>query len=337
MPEAVALTPSGGLAAPPRAAVGTYVGLFLVTLSTLMYETLLTRIFSVTMWYHFAFVAISVALFGMTIGALIVYLLPDRFPTAKTNDRLIVFSLLFSVSIVVSFLTQLALPFVPKWSIAGVYSVGFLYLVISVPFVFSGICVCLALTRFPQQISRLYAADLIGAAVGAIALVWLLNRVDAPSAVIAIAALPSVAAFWFAQAARRTRLLGLGFAVAALLLCFALANATLFNQNKPLLRLTWVAGGNGIQFYEGAFPEYEKWNAFSRIAIDKVPYSRFTLGWGLSPTFPGDPSVEQYDLGIDTGASTVLTRYSGQPEQIDHLKYDVTNLAHWVRTQPTSW
>ena len=42
----------------------------LVTLSTLMYEVALTRIFSVTMWYHFAFVAISVALFGMTVGAL---------------------------------------------------------------------------------------------------------------------------------------------------------------------------------------------------------------------------------------------------------------------------
>jgi hypothetical protein len=64
---------------PPRAGAGTYAGLFLVTLATLMHETLLTRIFSVTMWYHFAFVAISVALFGMTVGALIVYLLPGCF------------------------------------------------------------------------------------------------------------------------------------------------------------------------------------------------------------------------------------------------------------------
>jgi hypothetical protein len=47
-----------------------------VALSTLMYEILLTRIFSVTMLYHFAFVALSVAMFGMTVGALLVYLLP---------------------------------------------------------------------------------------------------------------------------------------------------------------------------------------------------------------------------------------------------------------------
>ena len=44
----------------------TYAGLFMVTLATLMYEILLTRIFSVTIWYHYAFMAISIALFGMT-------------------------------------------------------------------------------------------------------------------------------------------------------------------------------------------------------------------------------------------------------------------------------
>ena len=57
-----------------------YGGLFLVTLATIMYEIALTRIFSVTMWYHFAFVAISVAMFGMTVGALVVYLRPGWFP-----------------------------------------------------------------------------------------------------------------------------------------------------------------------------------------------------------------------------------------------------------------
>jgi hypothetical protein len=318
----------------PRAAAGTYIGLFLVTLATLMHETLLTRIFSVTMWYHFAFVAISIALFGMTVGALIVYLLPGRFSASKTNDRLIVFSLLFGVSIVLSFLTQLSVPFVPKWSLPGVYSMAFLYLVISVPFVFSGICVCLALTRFPQQVSRLYAADLIGAAIGAISLVWLLNRIDAPSAVIAIAVLPCVAAFCFATTTRRSTLMKLSLAVAVVLMGSTFVNAELFNHHKPLLRLTWVGGPADFPLYENSVPDYEKWNVYSRIRIDKITPTRFTMGWGLSPTFGEVPKeVQQYNLAIDTGASTVLTHYSGDPKQIDHLKYDVTNLANWVRSQ----
>ena len=57
----------------------TYAGLFFVALATLMYEILLTRVFSVTMLYHFAFVALSLAMFGMTAGALVVYLVPRAF------------------------------------------------------------------------------------------------------------------------------------------------------------------------------------------------------------------------------------------------------------------
>jgi hypothetical protein len=128
-----------------QATAGTYAGLFVITLSTLMYEVLLTRIFSVTMWYHFAFVAISVALFGMTVGALLVHLLPERFPDERAKERLSLFALLFGVSIVLSFLTQLSIPINQEWTLMGVYSVGFTYLVTAVPSVFSGVCVCLAL------------------------------------------------------------------------------------------------------------------------------------------------------------------------------------------------
>src|SRR5688572_5539823 len=99
---------------------GTYAGLFLVTLSTLMYEIALTRIFSITMWYHFAFVAISVALFGMTLGALIVHLAPDRFKVADLKQQLWRVTLLFAVSIAVCFLLQLTIPFTPRWNLAAV-------------------------------------------------------------------------------------------------------------------------------------------------------------------------------------------------------------------------
>src|SRR4029450_5483797 len=66
----------------------TFFGIALVALSTLMYEVLLTRIFSVTAWYHFAFVAISVAMFGITAGALLVHLRPAWFPTARIHQQL---------------------------------------------------------------------------------------------------------------------------------------------------------------------------------------------------------------------------------------------------------
>ena len=73
---------------PSAARAGTFTGLFLITLATLTYQLLLTRIFSVTMYYHFAFVAISVTMFGMAVGALVVYSRPAVFTTERLNARL---------------------------------------------------------------------------------------------------------------------------------------------------------------------------------------------------------------------------------------------------------
>ena len=54
-------------------------------MATLLYELALTRIFSVLMWYHFASMAISLALFGMGVAALTVYLRPAWFPRERTD------------------------------------------------------------------------------------------------------------------------------------------------------------------------------------------------------------------------------------------------------------
>src|SRR3954466_7967098 len=93
---------------PPRARPPIFAGLFLITLSTLTYQLLLTRTFSVTMYYHFAFVAISVTMFGMAAGAVLVYMRPNRFPDAQVPRHLAIASALFGTAIVLSYLTHLA-------------------------------------------------------------------------------------------------------------------------------------------------------------------------------------------------------------------------------------
>src|SRR5215204_5864909 len=135
----------------PGARAGTYAGLFTLTLATLAYEITLTRIFSVVMWYHFAFVAISVALFGLTIGALIVHHFPDRFAVAAAPRQLGWCSLLFSASVVPCLLIQLSVRFIPELNLSGLRSVLITCSVVSIPFVFSGIAVTVALTRFPHR------------------------------------------------------------------------------------------------------------------------------------------------------------------------------------------
>ncbi|MDP8207591.1 MAG: hypothetical protein P9L92_13070 [Candidatus Electryonea clarkiae] len=311
-----------------------YAGLFMVTLSTLMYEILLTRIFSVTMWYHFAFMAISVAMFGMTVGALIVYLLPKYFTDEKVHDHLALTSILFSVSIVFSFLTHLNIPFigfglnsVPALkTVGGIYSIALFYSVIAIPFVFSGMNVCLALTKFPRYISKLYAADLAGAAIGCLMLGIALKISDGPTAVILIGALAATGGIFYSYNAGTRKAKRFAIIIFISFSAFTAINSGLAAKQKSLLRLIWVKGVLEVP------PIYENWNSFSRINVNVNSLARSKpLGWGMSPTCPPNLRVRELDLIIDATAATPMTNFEGDLESLTHLKYDITNLAHYIR------
>jgi hypothetical protein len=302
--------------------------LFVITLTTLMYEIVLTRIFSVTMWYHFAFVAISVALFGTTVGALIVHLRPDSFTQDKVLRQMWRYSLGFGASVALAFLTQLTIPFVPKMTAAGVMSIVLTCIVISVPFVCSGVVVALALTRF-QRVNRLYAADLVGAGLGCVALVVVFRWIDGPSLVIAIAAAACFGSLLLAFAA------GINtakFASTAVLL--VLAATTVFNvykhdQGNPFIRVLWA------KEQQDTLHTMDRWNAFSRITVDGQQTDvGWPAGYGMSRELPGDIVVPQMSILIDGTAGTMITGYpkADDPEaaaRTDFLRYDVTNLGYY--------
>lgn len=309
----------------------TFVGLFLITLSTLMYQNLLSRVFSMTMWYHFAFMAISIALFGMTVGALIVYLMPKYFTVERARYHLALSSLLFSITIVFSFLTHLSLPFNTENNIIstvpGIFTIVLTYTVISIPFIFSGICTTITLTRFTGQISRLYAFDLVGSALGCVVLLYVFKITDGPTAVIVVAVLAALGAVMFSLHERMPRILKTSLWTMGIFTALAFGNTLLvYNQSSPL-RLIYVRG------HIESRPLYEKWNSFSRIAIAGNP-QRLTPpdGWGISSTYPSEQRpVRQLELGVDAGAGTMLTAFHGDFNEVEFLKYDVTNVVHYIR------
>ena len=294
--------------------------MFAVAAATLMYEILLTRIFSVTMWYHFAFLAVAAALLGMTAGAILVQARPLTF-SAEAAPRLLALSaLLFAVGVPATFVAHLAIPFAPTLTPTGLLSILLTDAVITIPFVFSGICVCLALTRSGGPVGTVYAADLAGAAVGCLATAAALAIGDAPSAVFGVAALAGVGAAVFAAAAGRRLMLAAAVVTTVGALVVGAAGPS-------WLRLVWVKGAT-----EAGPTLYERWNSYSRVRVAgnaDVPSAPF--GWGLSPAYPGDRRVSQLLLSIDAIADTVLTRFDGDLTAIDHLRYDVTNFAHYLR------
>lgn len=292
----------------------TYAGLFLTTLSLLQLELFLTRIFSVTMWYHFAFMAISLAMFGLAAGAVLVEVMRRR----DAHLTLANTGLLFALSSAVCFVVQLSIPTDPETRLAWTVLA---FTIIAVPFVFAGIVVCVALTRFPAHTGAMYAADLAGSAVGCVLTIPILDNIHAPTAVILNAGIAALGACAFAIPMRGHRpRLQWGTAGAALVLLI-LAGV---NQSTRFIDIQWIKGGRNRG---GGL--YEKWNALSRIHVRETGSDPF--GWGMSPAYRPQYKSDQLYLNIDSGAATVITKFDGNLDRIEHLKYDVTALAHYLR------
>src|SRR6188508_1280343 len=77
-------------------------GVALVSATLLMTELALTRIFSVVMYYHFAFLAISIALFGLSASGVFAYLWRERLDRAPTDTLLAVQSIVHAICTIVA-------------------------------------------------------------------------------------------------------------------------------------------------------------------------------------------------------------------------------------------
>ena len=291
--------------------------LFLVALATVMFEVLLTRVFSLTMWYHFAFMAISIAMFGMTVGALLVFLRPDRWPEATLLRAMGQCALLFAISMAVVIFLHISL-YLPSPG-ADMVPIVLTFIAVAVPFVFSGIFVCLALTRFRSRVGQLYAVDLAGAATGCLCVIAALHWLDGIGAVIACASLAALASVPLLRGRPQ---------MVASVVTAAFAGTTIWSG--VYLARNEVAAFN-IQSIKGADPEgfdYERWNSFSRIAVLKPSV---TLGWSMSPKFKGPLDAPSRWLQIDAWAGTQLIGFDGDLAKIDFLRWDLPNFVHHLR------
>jgi len=292
----------------------TLLGVLVVSLALLALEIALTRIFSVLLWYHFAFLAISLALFGLGAAGLLLHFFPERFPRDRTGAHLARFAILFALSIPLSFILILGVPFIYRISFAALVSLGLIYVFAAIPFLLGGIVLGIALSRFPEKIGTVYGFDLLGAGIGCALAVPLLDLLSGPGSVVAIGMIAAAGAVLFAASGARALLRR---AVLALL---ALCALLLLHETTGLLR---------IDFAKDELEErilYEKWNALSRITVAE----RGTPNWGTSEAYKG-PKPETLWLKIDAEAGTPIVRFDGDFEKVRALQYDITAIAYTLR------
>src|SRR5918998_2987266 len=184
--------------------------LFVLSLSIILFELALTRIFSIVLWYDYAFMAISIAFFGLGIGSFMVHIQKDKFITLKKKNSTIDSQFTFSSRIVrYAIAYGISLPifiFLIGYIPSDTSYIYLFYLISSVPFFFAGAAMALIFLAMSENISKLYFADLIGAALATIILDPMMQSLGAGSALLLISAfvVGSSACSYFFILRRRT-------------------------------------------------------------------------------------------------------------------------------------
>ncbi|HJT87954.1 MAG TPA: hypothetical protein VJ732_08860, partial [Bryobacteraceae bacterium] len=226
-----------------------YLCVALTTMASLLLELSLTRIFSVVFYYHFAFLAISIALFGLGAGGVFSYVV--------AGWRTPLFTRLGRLSALNSLLVILALGVVlgqtkdlDNWNLA------LIYFVTALPFFLAGTIVSLAVSETIERVNRIYFFDLLGAAGGCLILLPFLNLVGGLSTVMVAGVLFAIAAaIWHSMDGSVAGRAG------SVALALALVVFLSYNTKAHILAIRYAKG----QKIENE--SFEKWNSFSRIAI----------------------------------------------------------------------
>jgi hypothetical protein len=279
-----------------------YLAIGLLAGVTIFCEIALTRLFSVVQYYHGAFLAISVALFGFAVSGVFVMLRGERMGRERLDATLARYGLLFAAAIPLSFYTYLYAGVAPALASAGapgVLAAAAEYALLALPFFASGVCISMLLTHGAADANRLYAADLVCSALGAVAVIPALSLLGGPRSMLAASALAAAASLPFGYATRATRFLAPA-AVLAALACLVMIPPSAFDSWRLRKPDSVVA------------TEQIRWNAFSMV--------------GVGPLTDGGATRS---IIIDNSVSTAMTRFDGRSfDRLPYLRRDFAAAAY---------
>ena len=253
-------------------------GIALCSFAALLLELALTRLFSVVLFYHFAFLAISIALLGLGAGGVFAHLRKEqlaRFETRALVSRLCsINALIVPVVLVI----VLRIPVSLEISKANFLRLTAIYLASAIPFFITGLEFSIVFAREAKHVSPLYAADLAGGALACLAIVPLLNWLGGPNTVFFTAVCMALAGMVWAVD-RKLRRSAAGRAIFIVVLIAV-------NYSGRLFDIVYAKGG----FRDAAWVEFARWNAISRVEVD-------TQGKGKAIVIDADAST--YLMNVD--------------------------------------
>jgi spermidine synthase len=232
-------------------------GLALCSFAALLLELALTRLFSVVLFYHFAFLAISIALLGLGAGGVFAYLYRSRLEVIGTPH--LAARLCFLNSVLVPIVLEIVLHVPVSLEVTGknFLRLSAMYLAAAIPFFLTGLLFSVVFAREPELIPRMYAADLCGGALACLAIVPLLNRLGGPNAIICAGVALAIATIVWSESHRVRKAAGL--------LALILAVLIAANHSGRLIDVVYAKG----MFRDPSWVEFARWNAISRVEVDR--------------------------------------------------------------------
>ncbi len=293
-------------------------GVGFIALATLLLEVNITRIFSVTLWYYFGFLAISLALLGIAAAGVLCYLFAKRLIGNNYAMHLTRFSVLFAlfIPIAIYFHLKMDLSRFNLFHVDFYLILGLQLLFLFISFFLAAMCITIVLFRYDAKIGTVYFSDLVGASLGCLIIVPLLFQFSAPSIIFVVSIFACLAALAFSH---ELKLRWIRVLVGVLVVIFIV----LFWANDRLSLLKVV----NIKSYMTSTPQeretnkiLEKWNPVSRVAVFAPKNETYK-----------DLKYQTMKVTNDAGAPTLLYRFDGDFSKLDYLKADSRQIVHHLK------
>ena len=287
------------------------IALLLTTLSALLLELSLTRLFSVVLFYHYAFLAISLAVLGLASGGIIARLLPRNFTPSEHRNLMSKICMAACVSLVpaLQFALDTNVWLVTTWETA--FRLALLFFTFLIPFGLAGFVIASTIVAGSKRIASLYFYDLLGGSLGCLLFVPIMGKLGGPNAVLTVGALWAVTAVVWAIGSRSKPLL-----LGSVALTLAMLALVAVNGDGRIFDIRYMRG------QPVAEEVFSKWNSFSRISVQE------------------DAVDDRLWILIDGGAGTWLSTGELDGEKGDELRalfgsYG-PDMAFWLRRPETS-
>jgi hypothetical protein len=321
-----------GWGARPHA--GLFAAIFFASAGLLTLEISLTRLFSFTIWYHLTYLTISVALLGFGSSGAIVSAFPDLFRRGG-HARLVTLVVLGALCIGASlvYCTRFPLDVLQIRSAPGTFATSLFgyYIAVGLPFLLAGFAVGLPFAVYPGQMGRLYFWDLLGAAVGSLLAVSLVELLGIPGLVLFAAGLLVLAAAALGVGIGRARssLVLAGVAIAVL------AAAAPLGDRLPI-RVTPSKNPPSTAAAKAGNEHYTAWTALNRVDAagwDAPDTGQFWAGAGLAAGYAG-PLAKVGSVTYDGCNGSNIYGFDGDFDDYEMLQHHLLRTPYLLTNSP---